>query len=112
MNGMSKKEMDKIVLEVKERLGMQHHEKEKCNKAIWLLLSGTVFVALVAVVLWLRSKEDEDIEEYYEYFDDELDDDDDIYGELTEDEDVEYLEIKQFDEVAGEDEVEVETETE
>ncbi len=105
---MSKKEMDKIVLEVRERLGMQQ-QQQRCNKCIWLLLGGTVFVALVAVVLWLRSKEDEDIEEYYEYFDDELDDDEDIYGELTEDEDVEYLEIKQFDETQADEDVEAET---
>ncbi len=108
---MSKKEMDKIVQEVKERLGVQ--QQQKCNKCIWLLLGGTVFVALVAVVLWLRSKEDEDIEEYYEYFDDELDDDDELYSELTEDDDdVEYLEIKQFDEEvpADEDEEVIETE--
>ena len=52
--------------------------------------------ALVGVVLWLKSRNDEYIEEYYEYFDEDLEDEleDDLYGE---DDDVEYVAIKNFD---------------
>ncbi len=98
---MNKKEMDKVVQEVKERLGITPiKEKTCCQKAPWILLGITVLATLIAIVLWIKSKEDEDIEEYYEYFDDEFEeDDDDIYAELADevDEDVEYLEIKNFE---------------
>ncbi len=106
---MNKREMDKIVQEVKDRLGIAPTREEKCNKCIWIALGVSVVVALVAVVLWIKSKEDEDIEEYYEYFDDELDDD--IYDEIADDsdDDVEYMELKTFDQ-DEEDEEEVEDE--
>ncbi|ONI44039.1 hypothetical protein AN641_08640 [Candidatus Epulonipiscioides gigas] len=95
---MSKREMDKIVKEVKDKLGA--HPKEKnCSKYNFIFLGVTVLAGLIALVLYIKSKQDEDIEEYYEYFDDDLDDDDDIYEDLSDDDDldVEYLEIKDFE---------------
>ena len=71
-------------------------KKDKSNKGLWLGIILTVVAALVGVVLWLKSRNDEYIEEYYEYFDDDLEDEleDDLYGE---DDDVEYVAIKNFD---------------
>lgn len=71
-------------------------KKDKSNKGLWLGIILTVVTALVGVVLWLKSRNDEYIEEYYEYFDDDLEDEleDDLYGE---DDDVEYVAIKNFD---------------
>ena len=56
-------------------------KKDKSNKGLWLGIILAVVAALVGVVLWLKSRNDEYIEEYYEYFDD----------------DVEYVAIKNFD---------------
>ncbi|OON92968.1 MAG: hypothetical protein ATN31_07420 [Candidatus Epulonipiscioides saccharophilum] len=97
---MSKREMDKIVNQIvkdaKEKLTVTQQEKE--NKCGLIILSITVIAGLIAIVLYIKSKQDEDIEEYYEYFDD--DDDDDMYEDLSDDDDddVEYLEIKNFEE--------------
>lgn len=72
-------------------------KKEKSNRGLWVGIALAVVAALVGLVLWLKSRNDEYIEEYYEYFDDDLEDEleDDLYGE--EDDDVEYVEIKNFD---------------
>ncbi|MGL6174804.1 MAG: hypothetical protein ACRC1P_09405 [Cellulosilyticaceae bacterium] len=100
---MSKKELEKIIKEVKSR--MNYKEPQKSNKG-WIIGIGVaVIAALIGLVLWIRTKNDEDIEEYYEYFDDEMEDeleDDELYGLLQEDEDDEdeedigYVSIKNF----------------
>ncbi|OOB80264.1 MAG: hypothetical protein BEN19_05835 [Epulopiscium sp. Nuni2H_MBin003] len=91
---MSKKDMDKIVKEVKDRLGVVTPAERKCHRCGWIMLGVGVLVALLGLILYIKSKEDDDIEEYYEYFDEDLDDDD-MYDDA--DEDVEYLEIKNFE---------------
>lgn len=101
---MNKKEFDKAIKEVKKRM-YQYKEPQKSNKGLMIGLGLAVIAALVGVVLWIRSKNDEDIEEYYEYFDDEMEEeleDEDLYGieelEDEEDEEVEYVKIKNFTE--------------
>lgn len=113
---MSKKELEKIIKEVKSR--MNYKEPQKSNKG-WIIGIGVaVIAALIGLVLWLRTKNDEDIEEYYEYFDDEMEDeleDDELYGLLQEedeedeeeDENIGYVSIKNFSDEDEEDEEEI-----
>jgi hypothetical protein len=77
-------------------------KKENSKKAIWITLAVSVILILVAVVIWLAKKSCKDIEEHYEYFDDDYDETDD-YDEydgfdedIYEDEEVEYVKIKDF----------------
>lgn len=88
--------LEKALEEVKSGMGFNQIKKQKSNKGLWIGLAIGVLATLVGLVLWLRSKNNEDIEEYYEYFDDEIEDalEEDLYGE--EDEDVEYVQIKNF----------------
>ena len=71
--------------------------KDKSNRGLWFGIIVAVVTALVGIVLWLKSRNDEYIEEYYEYFDDDLEEEleDDLYGK---EDDVEYVAIKNFDE--------------
>ncbi|WP_305767141.1 hypothetical protein [Candidatus Epulonipiscium viviparus] len=99
---MSKREMDKIVDKIvkdaKDKLGIE--QPAKCGKCGFVIFGVTVLAGLIAIILYIKSKQDEDIEEYYEYFDDDLDDDEDnMYDDLDDDldDDVEYLEIKNSD---------------
>ena len=82
--------------------------KDRSNRGIWFGIALAVVAALVGLVLWLKSRNDEYIEEYYEYFDDDLEDEleDDLYGD--EDDDVEYVAIKDFDKEDEEESNEVE----
>lgn len=86
---------------------MYNKKNQKSNKGLWIGIGIAVIAALVGLILWIKSKNDEDIEEYYEYFDDELEDEleDDLYGE-DELDDVEYFQIKNFDEDEVEDDEE------
>ncbi|MEG0352247.1 MAG: hypothetical protein RR586_03195 [Cellulosilyticaceae bacterium] len=108
---MSKKELNQAIKEVKKRMA-KYNEPEKSNKGLLIGLGIVVITVLVGLVLWLRSKNDEDIEEYYEYFDDEMEeelDDSDLYGtDEDSSDDVEYVQIKSFDleDEAEEDEIE------
>ncbi len=100
---MSKREKDKLIQEIKERMGIAPQKEDKCLCFLGILL-GVLIAVTIGLILWLRSKELEDIEEYYEYFDDEVLKDD-IYGEEDldfDDEEVEYLEITNFDETEEE----------
>lgn len=103
---MKSKHFKRALKEVKKSMSCcRFKKKTKSYKGLWIGLAMGVVAALIGLVLWLRSKNEEDIEEYYEYFDDELDDEleDDLYAEEDSDEDVEYVKIKNFsdeDEVA------------
>ncbi|MGL4736325.1 MAG: hypothetical protein ACRCW2_02610 [Cellulosilyticaceae bacterium] len=101
---MSKKKLDRMIKEVKHMYGKKN---QKSNTGLWIGIGIAVIAALVGLILWIKSKNDEDIEEYYEYFDDELEDEleDDLYGEDDLD-DVEYFQIKNFDEDEAEDDEE------
>lgn len=77
-------------------------KKENSKKVIWISLAIGVIIALVGVIIWLAKKSCKDIEEHYEYFDDEYDESeeydeyDDFDEEIYEDDDVEYVKIKDF----------------
>ena len=103
---MNTRKLKKKVKEVKKRMCCR--KKDKSNRGLWFGIIVAVVTALVGIVLWLKSRNDEYIEEYYEYFDDDLEEEleDDLYGK---DDDVEYVAIKNFDE---EDEEETAEETE
>ena len=75
----------------------KHCKQNKSHNGLWIGIAIGVVAALVGLVLWIKSRNDEYIEEYYEYFDDDLEDEleDDLYGE---DDDVEYVSIRNFDE--------------
>lgn len=93
---MNKRKFKKKVKEVR-KLMCYGKRKDRSNRGIWFGIALAVVAALVGLVLWLKSRNDEYIEEYYEYFDDDLEDEleDDLYGD--EDDDVEYVAIKDFD---------------
>lgn len=100
---MNQKQFKRALKEVKKKMGCCGKSKKvKSNKGLWIGLAIGVITTLVGLVLWLRAKNDEDIEEYYEYFDDELEDEleDDLYGDEDEqddeEDDVEYVEIRTF----------------
>ncbi len=77
--------------------------RDKSNKGLWIGIGIAIVAALVGLVLWLKSKNDEYIEEYYEYFDDDLtDDEEDLYNE--DEDDIAYVEIKHFAEAADQEE--------
>ncbi|WP_070000482.1 hypothetical protein [Cellulosilyticum sp. I15G10I2] len=77
-------------------------KKENSNKAIWITIAVSVILVLVAIVIWLAKKSCKDIEEHYEYFDDDYDeaedyeDFDEYDDSIYEDEEVEYVKIKDF----------------
>ena len=77
-------------------------KKENSKKFIWITLAVSVILVLAGVVIWLAKKNCKDIEEHYEYFDDDTDETDDydeyedFDEEIYDDEDVEYVKIKDF----------------
>lgn len=107
---MNKRKLKNKVKEVKKL--MCCGKRNKSNKTVWLGIALAVVATLVGLVLWIKSRNDEYIEEYYEYFDDELEDEleDDLYGE--EDDDVEYVEIKNFANESIEEEIDKNEESE
>lgn len=87
-------------------------KKEESKRATWFAIGVSVVLVLVGLVIWIAKKREKDLEEHYEYFDDdfdELDDDlddfdDSIYDDSDDDEQVEYVKIKDFmDDEASED---------
>lgn len=88
--------------EVREFMG-----KEKSKRGMLCGIVVGVILALVAIVLWVAHNKSKDLEEHYEYFDDEFEDefdenefddlDEDLYGdEDASTEGVEYVKIKDF----------------
>ena len=80
-------------------------KKEEAKRATWIAVSVSVIAVLVGIIIWIAKKRDKDLEEHYEYFDDdfdELDDefdsfDDSIYDdEEEEEEQIEYVKINDF----------------
>jgi hypothetical protein len=97
---------EKLMEEVENRMCNKCHKKEHSHLGLWVGIAVAIVAGVVGVVLWLRSKKEDDLDEYYQYFEDELDEEveDDLYGE--DEEDVEYVELKNFkaDEENGKDE--------
>ena len=87
-------------------------KKENSCKMIWIGIALGVITALVGVIVWLTKKGCKDIEEHYEYFDDDESDATDDYEEFDEedydeDEEVGYVKIKDFMNYAEDESVEV-----
>lgn len=74
-------------------------KKDKQSKWIWIGIGISIICSLIALVLWVRNRNELATEEYYEYFDDEdFDDFEDFDEEYEDDSEVEYVEITENDE--------------
>lgn len=79
-------------------------KKEEAKKYAWFAIGVSVVTILVALVLWIAKRRERDLEEHYEYFDDDFDEldenfdefDDSIYDDSDDDEQIEYVKIKDF----------------
>lgn len=95
-------------------------KKEESKRATWFAIGVSVVLVLVGLVIWITKKREKDLEEHYEYFDDDFDElgddfdefDDSIYDDSEDDEQVEYVKIKDFmDDEASEEIEDVKEET-
>ncbi|HHX61388.1 MAG TPA: hypothetical protein GX707_11860 [Epulopiscium sp.] len=69
-------------------------KKDKQSKWIWVGVGVSVVCSLIAISLWVYNKRQRDMEDYFEYFDDEdFDDADFEYDEDLEDYEVEHVEV-------------------
>ena len=74
-------------------------KQEKSKKCMWIVVAISVISILVAVIIWVANKKDKDLEEHYEYFDDEYDDEYEDFDENIYEDDkdeIEYVKIKDF----------------
>lgn len=91
------KEFPLTVEEVRELM-----RKDDRKKGTWIAVAIGVVAVLVAIVIWIAKKREKDLEEHYEYFDDDFDELDENYEEFDEsiyeddDDDIEYVKIKDF----------------
>ena len=80
-----------------DEVKMLMRKKDKQSKWIWLGVGISIVCSLIAITLWICNRRDKDMEQYFEYFDDEdFDDDDFEYDDEDledEDQEVEYVEI-------------------
>lgn len=83
-------------------------KKEESKKWTWFAVGAGVITILTVLILWVAKRREKDLEEHYEYFDDdfnELDEnfdkfDESIYDEEHTDEEdeerIEYVKLKDF----------------
>lgn len=81
-------------------------KKEEAKRATWFAIGISVVLILAGLVIWIAKRREKDLEEHYEYFDDDFDELDDdyeefdesIYDDTSDDEEdqVEYVKIKDF----------------
>lgn len=79
-------------------------KKDDSKKYVWFIVGASVIAVLIAVIIWVAKKREKDLEEHYEYFDDDFDEldenfdefDESIYDDDDEDEQIEYVKIKDF----------------
>ena len=88
-------------------------KKEESKKCAWFVIGTSVIAILIALIIWVAKKREKDLEEHYEYFDDDFDELDENFDDFDEsiyddEEQVEYVKIKDFmnDEEAVTEEVE------
>lgn len=93
-------------------------KKEDSKKCVWFAMGVGVIVILIALVIWIAKKREKDLEEHYEYFDDDFNELDENFDEFDEsiydveddddEEQIEYVKIKDFinDEEAVTEEIE------
>lgn len=96
-------------------------KREDSKRCVWFVIGASVIAVLIALIIWIAKKREKDLEEHYEYFDDDFDELDDNFDEFDEsiyddedEEQIEYVKIKDFinDEEAATEEVEEVTEEE
>ena len=98
-------------------------KKEQAKRCSLIVAAVGVVAILVGLIVWISKKREKDLEEHYEYFDDDFDAlDEDFEGfdeSISEDDDeeeeqIEYVKINDFinDEDAATSEVEEASETE
>ncbi len=96
-------------------------KKDDSKKYVWFVVGASVIAILIALIIWVAKKREKDLEEHYEYFDDDFDELDENFDEFDEsiyddeeDEQIEYVKIKDFinDEEAVAEELEEKEETE
>ena len=83
------------------------NKKDKQSKWLWIGIGVSIVCSLVAISMWICNKRERDMEDYFEYFDDEdFDDDFDYDDDLDEDYEVEHVEIIVEDEEDEDEEAE------
>lgn len=76
--------------------------KEESKKCAWFVIGTSVIAVLIALIIWVAKKREKDLEEHYEYFDDDFDELDENFDEFDEsiyddeEEQIEYVKIKDF----------------
>ena len=90
-------------------------KKEEAKRATWFAIGVGIITILVALIIWVAKRREKDLEEHYEYFDDdfdELDEDFDDFDEsIYDDEDEEKVEYVQINDFMNNDSEETEEET-
>lgn len=78
-------------------------KKEDSKKCAWFVMGASVIVILIALIVWVAKRREKDLEEHYEYFDDDFDELDENFDEFDEsiyddedEEQIEYVKIKDF----------------
>ena len=77
-------------------------KKDERKKGTGIAIAIGVVAILVAIVVWVAKRREKDLEEHYEYFDDDFDELDENYEEFDEsiyeddEDDIEYVKIKDF----------------
>jgi len=77
--------------------------KEESKRYVWFVVGTSVIAILIGLIIWVAKKREKDLEEHYEYFDDDFDELDENFDEFDEsiyddeeDEQIEYVKIKDF----------------
>ena len=77
-------------------------KKEDAKRATWVAVGIGVIAILVGIIIWVAKRREKDLEEHYEYFDDDFDELDDDFEEFDEsiyddgEDKVEYVKINDF----------------
>lgn len=81
---------------------MKRKKQKDQSKGIGIGIAVGVLAVLVAVIIWVAKRNCKDINEHYEYFDDEEDVeefdslDDTMYDDEEDNEQIEYVNLKEF----------------
>ncbi|MBE6021950.1 MAG: hypothetical protein E7231_01800 [Cellulosilyticum sp.] len=97
-------------------------KKEEAKRVTWIAVGVSVIAVLVGVIIWIAKKREKELEEHYEYIDEDFEDFDELDGDFDhfddsiyddEEDQVEYVKINDFindEEAVEEEQEEVKTE--
>lgn len=78
-------------------------KREDSKRCAWFVVGASVITILIALIIWVAKRREKDLEEHYEYFDDDFDELDENFDEFDEsiyddedEEQIEYVKIKDF----------------